>query len=243
MAAPDSKEFRAAEEELRHEFNQWAERGRGGEMAEEHAAIAEGMLAQMRFEERDKILDIGCGAGWFSALLARKVPTGQVVGIDVADDMVRRARATYAELPNAMFLTASAGEIPWDEDFFNKVVSIESAYYWPDVQKALREVFRVLRPGGTLWILINLFQENTVSHQWREKLSVSTHLLSGEEWTQLLCDAGLTDCGQSRVPDPRPVADDFRSPWFRSPEDVREFRRLGALLLTGRKPDLGLPPA
>ena len=234
----ENPDLQAAAERVRREFNQWAEAGRGEAMEEEHATIAAGMVAQMTFEERDKILDIGCGAGWFAALLAARVPTGQVVGMDVAEDMIRLARKNYVDLGNVMFLSAAAEEIPWDEDFFNKVVSIESAYYWPDPARGFQEIFRVLQPGGTVWILINLFQENQESHPWQEKLGVPTHLLSGEKWCALLVQAGFQETRHSYVPDPRPVPDGHQSRWFRDAESLRKFRQLGALLVTGRKPSL-----
>jgi len=225
-----------AEERLRAEFNRWAEAGRGEEMGEEHAAIAAGMVAGMQFAANDKILDLGCGSGWLCGLLADRVPQGQVVGMDVADEMIRRARKRFADDPRLMFLIAGAEDLPWDENFFNKVVSIESAYYWPDPPQAFREILRVLQPGGSVHILINLYKENIYSHQWRDKLAVATHLFSGDEWCGLLQQAGFEEARNSRVPDPRPVPDGYQSKWFRSADELRAFRREGALLVTGRKP-------
>lgn len=234
----NTSDLTLAQDALRQEFNRWAEAGRGEAMEEEHAAIAAGMLAEMRFDERDKILDLGCGAGWFSAILASKVPTGQVVGLDVADDMIRRARRNYMDPANLMFVVAPVEGIPWDNDFFNKVVSIESSYYWPDPARALREIFRVLRPGGTMRTLINLYKDNPYAHQWQEKLETPTHLLSGEEWCELFRQAGFEETRQSKVPDPRPVPENYQSRWFRNTEELRQFRELGALLVVGRKPAL-----
>lgn len=225
-----------AEERLRQEFNRWAEAGRGEEMAAEHAAIAAGMLSEMEFAPDDKILDLGCGSGWLCGLLADKVPSGQVVGMDVADEMVRRARQRYADNPRMMFIVAGAEDIPWDENFFNRVVSVESAYYWPDPAQGFREIFRVLQPRGTVHILINLYRENVHSHQWREKLSVATNLLSGEEWCQLLQQAGFAAARRSQVVDPRPVPEGYESKWFRDAEQMRQFRREGALLVEAEKP-------
>lgn len=234
----NEEELVQAEERLRQEFNRWAAAGRGEEMAEEHAAIAAGMLSRMTFAPDDKILDLGCGTGWLSAILADKVPQGQVVGMDVADEMVRRARQRYVDRVNMMFITAGAEDIPWDDIFFNKVVSVESAYYWPHLEQAFREIFRVLQPGGTVHILINLFKENVYSHQWREKLAVQTHLLSADEWCSLLGQAGFVETSHSRILDPRPVPDDHHSKWFRTPEELRKFRRQGALLVFARRPAL-----
>ena len=232
------EELAEAEKQVRAEFNRWAEAGRGEEMAEEHAAIAAGMLAGIEFAPDDKILDIGCGSGWLCGLLSDKVPRGQVVGLDVADEMVRRARQRHADHPRLMFLIAGAEDIPWDDNFFNKAVSIESAYYWPDPAQAFREIFRVLQPSGTLYLLINLYKENVYSHQWRDKLSLNTHLLSGEEWCQLMQQAGFTSACHSRVPDPRAVPEGYQSKWFNNANELRQFRREGALLCQGTKPEV-----
>jgi len=225
-----------AAERLREEFNRWADAGRAEEMGEEHAAIAAGMLAEMQFAPNDKILDVGCGSGWLCGLLADRAPEGQVVGMDVADEMIRLGRKKYADNSRMMFLVAGAEDIPWDDDFFNKVVSVESAYYWPDPATAFGEMLRVLQPGGSARILINLFKENVHSHQWRDKLAVATHLLSGPEWCELMEQAGFEQTARSRVVDPRPVPDGYQSKWFESAEQLRRFRQEGALLVVGRKP-------
>jgi len=226
------------EELLRAEFNRWAEAGRGEDMAEEHAAIAAGMLAEMSFAPDDKILEVGCGAGWLCGIVAEKVPQGQVIGMDVADEMVRRARRRFAENARLLFLIAGVEDIPWDDNFFNLAVSIESAYYWPDPAQGFREIFRVLQPGGSLRILINLYKENAYSHQWQGMLAVPTHLLSGEEWCELFRQAGFANTRHSRVVDPRPVPDGQVSRWFGSLEEQRACRREGALLVYGEKPEV-----
>ena len=60
-----------------------------------------------------------------------------------------------------MSVVGEAAEIPWDANFFTHAISVESAYYWPDPARGLREIFRVLREGGSVWILINFGSDVT----------------------------------------------------------------------------------
>src|SRR2546428_11031573 len=85
----------------------------------------------MDFQPDDNVLDIGCGSGWLSRLIAERVREGRVVGIDVSDEMVRRARKASVEHGQVMFVLGPVEEIPWDSSFFTKAISVESAYYWP----------------------------------------------------------------------------------------------------------------
>ncbi len=222
------------EDLLKEEFNRWATAGRGEEMEREHLRITEKTLPLMEIEPTHRILDIGCGSGWISGMLAQIVTQGQVVGIDVSDEMVRQARRNYRDLGNVMFLPSGVEQIPWDENFFHKAFSVESAYYWPDPTKAFREIFRVLRPGGSAWILINLYKENIYSHQWIPLLP-PTHLLSGDEWCELMKQAGFVATGHRRIVDDRPVPREYHGKWFRDAEALRKFQEEGALLFFGRK--------
>src|SRR5665213_3521670 len=122
----------APEDSLREEFNRWADAGRGEAMEHDHLPIVLPVLDLMRITPTDNVLDLGCGAGWLAPLIAEQVPEGRVVGMDIPDEMIRRARRNYAELENALFAIGEAGSIPWDFGFFARVVSVESAYYWPD---------------------------------------------------------------------------------------------------------------
>src|SRR5271169_2124644 len=87
----------AADERLRNEFNQWAEQGKGEEMEAHHISITAQTLTVMKLAPGDRVLDMGCGAGWASRLIAKAVDDsakpGQVIGLDLSDEMIRRARA------------------------------------------------------------------------------------------------------------------------------------------------------
>ena len=223
---------------LREEFNRWAEAGRGEGMEHEHLPIVLPVLGRMALEPDDNLLDIGCGSGWLVRLIAEQLPEGRLIGVDVSDEMIRRARRNQAEIENAIFVVGEAGEIPWDANFFTKVISVESAYYWPDPAAGLRETFRVLREGGSAWVLINYYRDNPHSHQWGEVLTIPAHLLSADEWGHLFEDAGFTEVAHARILDPTPAPESYNGRWFRDAEQLRAFRRQGALLIHGTKPRL-----
>jgi arsenite methyltransferase len=234
------------DERLQQEFNRWAEEGRGEEMETHHVSIAEQSLRLMDLKPGERILDLGCGTGWLTRLLARMVAEGpegfgQVVGLDVSDEMIRRARASSRDFDNVMFVWGSAQQIPWEENFFDKVVSVESFYYYPDLDRTLAELFRVMAPRGRMFILINLYKDNPLSLRWQKELKVPVHVLSEAEYIALLRAHTFEEVEACRIPDLSPTPDVYSGQWFSNAEELREFKRTGALLLTARKPDFRSP--
>src|SRR5258706_12170688 len=113
------------DEQMQKEFNDWAAAGRGEEMERHHASIVEQTLRLMDLRPGERVLDLGCGAGWATRILARMVGEGpegfgQVVGLDISDEMVRRARAASRDFENVLYVHGSAQQVPWEENFFDK---------------------------------------------------------------------------------------------------------------------------
>ena len=222
-------------EQLREEFNRWAEVGRGEGMENDHLPIALPMLAQMGLRADENILDAGCGGGWLCKLLASRVTEGRVVGMDISDEMVRHARRNCADIANAIFVVGSVDAIPWQPNFFTRVVSVESSYYWPDPAQGIREIFRVLHDGGSAWILINYYRDNPYCHQWGEKLAIPAKLLAADEWAAMFRDAGFSEVVHEQIPDPTPTPESYTGRWFRDAAELAAFRKIGALLIRGTK--------
>lgn len=224
----------AHNEDLRREFNRWAAEGRGQGMESEHLPIALPMLERMQLRPDETVLDVGCGVGWLVGLIARLVPEGRVAGVDVSDEMIRQARERASGDARVRFEVATADRLPFPDAAFTRVVSIESAYYWPDPAAGVREIGRVTAPGGSLWILINYYRDNPECHQWAPLLP-PTHLLSADEWTELFRQADFADIHHDRIVDPTPTPDDYNGRWFRDAAQLRRFRAEGALLVYGTK--------
>jgi ubiquinone/menaquinone biosynthesis C-methylase UbiE len=225
----------AADQKLQQEFNQWAAAGRGDEMEDHHSDITDQTIALMNIQPTDRILDLGCGTGWASRRLARIANAGEVVGLDVADEMLHRAEEASSEFNNIRYVWGSAENIPALDSLFTKVLSVESFYYYADQNKALRELKRVMAPEGQLFILINLYKDNHYSLRWVGELKVPVQALSEAEYISLLERHGFRNVEAHRIPDRSPSPDVYSGKWFKDADELKDFKRIGALLLIATK--------
>jgi arsenite methyltransferase len=223
-------------ERLRQEFNEWAEAGRGDEMERHHFPIFEPVLPIMDVKPSDRILDLGCGSGWATRLVAERFHPKKIVGIDISDEMVRRAAEQSNGIANIEFKQGAAQKIPLPDASVDMIFSIESFYYWPDQMSGLKEAKRVLSPNGKLFILINLYKDNHYSLRWADELKVPVHALSRAEYLELLTKAGFESAEARRTPDNSPTPDEYSGKWFKNAKELREFKQIGALLLIARRP-------
>ena len=121
------------------------------------------------------------------------------------------------------------------------MLSVESFYYYPDQDRALAELFRVLAPHGRLFILINLYKDNPYSLQWVPKLKVPVHVRSAEEYVALLKAHAFEKVEYAQIPDDTPTAENYQTTSFHTLDDLKAFKKVGALLLMASKPDVRNP--
>jgi ubiquinone/menaquinone biosynthesis C-methylase UbiE len=97
----------------------------------------------------ERILDVGCGPGFYVAELLDEVgPEGSVVGVDVSPDMLAIAARRSQGRPNVEFREGPATRIPVDDVSFDAVLSVQVLEYVADTGAALAEIHRALKPGG-----------------------------------------------------------------------------------------------
>jgi arsenite methyltransferase len=210
---------------LRKRFNRWAEWGVGEDMEQCHLKITRMALERMSLAPGDNVLEVGCGAGWASRLIARKLGEGsKILGIDIADEMVRRAQAKSAGIPNVSFRRGSAEHLPCPASSVNKLFSVEAFYYVKDQENALREFSRVLVPGGRLLLLIVFHKGNPESLHGVEELGMPLHYLDAKEYEAMLTKTGWQDV-QTEIFEVKSRAD--------GKADVHDR----PLLIVARKPD------
>ncbi len=224
-----------AHEQLRTEFNEWARAGKGESMEKGHGPVGRQAIELMRVPADARVLDVGCGSGWATRLLAEYAVNGRVTGIDISDEMIRLARESSLLFPNVDYQTASAEQLPFADGEFTHAFSMESLYYYANISAALDEIHRTLQPGGIFVTVIDLYRESRASHQWVEQLKVPVQLLSIDDYRSLFAAAGFVNIRDQRLFDPRPVPDDYTGGSFKSREDYEEYRRTGSLMLRGER--------
>jgi len=102
-----------------------------------------------------RILDIGCGLGSFAMVLAQNLPDSEIIGVDDSDDQIEVARELYKSTPNLTFGAMNAQELKFDTQEFNCACFLEVIEHLEDPVKALKEIYRILKPGAKLILSTN----------------------------------------------------------------------------------------
>jgi len=139
----------------------------------------------------DRVLDIGCGGGKCISLFAQSNPEVMVFGIDTSSEMIAMAEKInrkFIEQGRVKLYEGSVSVLPFEDSFFNLVVACESIHFWPDLEKDLDEVARVLKPGGH-FLVLNRYARNKKE---AEKMKEHFSLLYPEDYLNILETAGFT---------------------------------------------------
>lgn len=121
--------------------------------------------ALLHLKPGEKVLDVGCGPGFLLAEMAEEVGVlGKVVGVDISADMLALAHARCASTATIEIKEANALALPFEEKFFDAVISTQVYEYVRDMRGALAEAARVLRGGGRLLILATDWQSSVWSN-------------------------------------------------------------------------------
>lgn len=122
-----------------------------------------------------RILEVGCGpASLWRDHLARIPTAWRIVLADLSEGMVREAHAHVGRDPRFAFLSADIQALPFEDASFDTVIANHMLYHVPDIETALREVRRVLKPGGRFYAATNGPRHLAQFHEWAHRL--------GREW-------------------------------------------------------------
>jgi len=126
-------------------------------MNREHEPLTFWGLTKITIHTDYVVLDVGCGGGKTLSRLAQMVPQGKVYGIDYSADMVKFSKKINKKLieqNHVEIIEGSVEEMSFKDDFCDLVTAFETYYFWTNLSDALKEIKRVLKPGGRL-LLVN----------------------------------------------------------------------------------------
>lgn len=112
------------------------------------------ILSFVGIKDGMKILDLGAGSGYISFPMARNNPSAQVVGLDIvcAALETNRKRATEEDLANLSFVNYDGIDFPFEAASFDLVVSRYALHHFPDIERSVGQVARVLKGGGKFFV-------------------------------------------------------------------------------------------
>ena len=161
-----------------------------------HRPVTKWAMSLMDVQPDDHVLDIGCGGGMAVELIARIAVDGFVAGIDYSEEMVQQALKRNAAAVRAGRVEIRHGNVaalPYNDESFDKVIALESFYFWPEPVANLQEVRRVMTPGGLLALAMEGSKESP-NQQKQSALAAQMGfpLYSGAEVEKMLTAAGFS---------------------------------------------------
>jgi len=161
-----------------------------------HSRVTDWGLQQVPLEKHFTMLDVGCGGGRTIQKLAAIASEGKVYGIDHSAASVAAARGANAQTiaeDRVDIQQGSVSDLPFPNNMFDVVTAVETHYYWPDLIADLREIRRVLKPGGRLVVIAETYKGRRFDAFFRPamKLLRATYL-SVSEHREMLSAAGYS---------------------------------------------------
>jgi|SRR5215469_15799823 len=170
----------------------------GAIMARSTVERNEWTLSLLDIGPDDRILEVGCGPGALIQALSARATAGSVVGVDLSSTMLRQAAKRNAQAIREGRVRLEAGSataLPFEEASFDKALSANSLPFWPDQEAGVRQMRRVLRPGGVISIILQRSFARTESEAKQ----------IGEEMVSLLSQVGFQQARLEFKP-MRPIA-------------------------------------
>ena len=160
-----------------------------------HSPMARWGLRFLELTPDAKVLDCGCGGGANIKRLLKKCPQGVVKGIDyspVSVEKSKRVNEAAVTKGRCTVLRASVAELPFESEQFDAVTAFETVYFWPDLPQCFREVWRVLKSGGTFLICNESNGDTDKDEKWTEIIGGMT-IYKDIELKSCLEQAGFFD--------------------------------------------------
>ena len=160
-----------------------------------HRPLADWGFQFLHVGKSAAVLDCGCGGGANIRALLKRCPEGVVKGIDyspVSVEKTRKLNGAAMQAGRCAVMQGSVMDMLFAASQFDAVTAFETVYFWPDLPQGFREVYRVLKPGGTFLICNECSGDNVQDEKWTEKINGMT-IYKDTELQDFLEQAGFHD--------------------------------------------------
>lgn len=160
-----------------------------------HHNITDWALSYFDVQNGNIVLDIGCGGGRTVNKLCTAVGSGKVYGVDYSELCVKKSLELNRKnvlCRKAVIEQASVSELPFEDNTFDKIIAVETYYFWPDKLNDLKEVLRVLKRGGRLMLVFEMLFDEQDPDKWtavEKRLDIQA--VREEDIHNMLRDAGF----------------------------------------------------
>ncbi len=158
-----------------------------------HDSINKRVYPLLDLRPQDDLLDVGCGPGHFLKKYTSNVRS--IAGLDLSEVMIKmatRKNRVRIEVGTAEFVQGEASELPWKNNTFSIVTSMGSFVAFPKPLESIKEMYRVLRPGGRAVFSIEWNAEDGVDHSKKIK-EWGIQILSEADIRSMMKEAGFSE--------------------------------------------------
>ena len=151
---------------------------------------------------------IGCGSGWLSRKISKVVTKGEEVGIDISEKSIDKTKQVTekdksSDYKNLVFRVADVENTPYSDNYFNCAISLYSFSFWSNPMKCLKEIKRILKPNGKIYIL-DVYDGMPISYTIGMKIfnffsPYKENLYLAKEYKEFFQKAGFVDVCQKKV--------------------------------------------
>ncbi|MGE6629157.1 class I SAM-dependent methyltransferase [Bacillus sp. NPDC077027] len=163
-------------------FTKWVARY----MEKNHHNINQWTIQLLNIQENDRILEIGIGRGMALSMVGEKLDRGKIYGVDASRHMVKYAKRKNKKLidqKKAVIKQGKAEKLPFKDRSFNKLYTVQTIYFWTDMEQVVKEVYRVLQVDGEVYLSFQM--KDLIKEQKRAK---EFSLYSEQEVSKMFSD-------------------------------------------------------
>ncbi len=163
-------------------------------MNRHHRPLQEFSMPFLKLPEKGRVLDVGCGGGFFIASMLKRAPESHFYGVDYSPLSVKKSRSfnhRAVKRGQVEIVEGSVSSLPFEDAFFDLVTASETIYFWPDPAKDVREVARVVKPGGMFAVCCDS-ADKTAAKKYTDHIRGMT-VYSAEELSAFFSGAGFVN--------------------------------------------------